>query len=63
MLDSGTSSNNVRTSSTSNTSNKTIYRVIGDGKRIGSYSVIDNTLNEVKKLIENKCTKIEIEKV
>ena len=56
---------NDNTVDTSNntTNNKNIYRVIENGTHIGSYSVVDNTLNEVKKLIEKGTKEIRLERV
>ena len=53
--DSNTTSNN--------TNNKNIYRIIKNGTHIGSYSVIDNILNQVKKLTNEGTKEIRIEKV
>ena len=53
----------TNTTSNNNTNNKNIYRVISDGTHIGSYGVVDNTLNEVKKLIEKGIKEIRLERV
>ena len=54
---------NTVVDSNNTTNNKNIYRVIENGTHIGSYSVVDNTLNEVKKLIEKGTKEIRLERV
>lgn len=48
---------------TETTTTKTTYRVYKDEAHIGSYSVIDNALNQVKKLMESETKNIRLEKI